>query len=211
MCRLAKQLPADMTVLAALGFKPTKASVPEIQIKLENLTPGKSDTVVMELLSNMAFMGMGEERNRIPATRGNDGRFHIVGSLTAAPTWVGPDIQYIDATALVSSADPSIRNRKTSSGEPLWATGDTVHPAPAAYRHTATAILESGVEIDDDVVSSVASSSDSSFKRKRLESVVTRPSENEKKCSRGAGTQAGWLTGRRNHMAAAATVTGPPG
>ncbi len=85
VCRLAEQLPADTTVLAALGFKPTKASVAEIQIKLENLTLGKSDRVVMDLLSNMAFMGMGEERILIPATRGNDGRFHIVGSLTAAP------------------------------------------------------------------------------------------------------------------------------
>ncbi len=88
------------------------------------------------------------------------------------------------------------------------ATGDTVHLAPAAYRDTATAILEAGVEIDDDVVSCVAFSSDGSFKRKRLDSMVTWPSENEKKRSRGADAQAGWLTGRQNHMAAAATVRG---
>jgi hypothetical protein len=105
-------------------------------------------------------------------------------------TLIGLDPTYIDATALVSSADPFLKNRKTSSGEPLWgqvdgeplwATGDTVHLALAAYRDTATAILEAGVEIDDDVVSSVASSSNGSFKWKRLESMVTWPSENEKK------------------------------
>jgi hypothetical protein len=41
--------------------------------------------VVMDLLSNVALMGTGEEGIPISAIRGHDSKFHIVGSLTAAP------------------------------------------------------------------------------------------------------------------------------
>jgi hypothetical protein len=92
----------------------------------------------------------------------------------------GLEPTYIDATALVASADPSLRNRKTSSGEPLWATGDPVYLTPAAYRDIATAILEVGAEMDEEAASSDAASLEGSFKRKRLESVVTRPTDNAK-------------------------------
>jgi hypothetical protein len=79
MCRLAKQVPADTVVLAVAGFKPAKDSVAEIREKLERLSLGKSDTVVMDLLSNMAFMGTSEEGIPIPAMRGQDSKFHIAG------------------------------------------------------------------------------------------------------------------------------------
>jgi hypothetical protein len=73
------------------------------------------------------------------------------------------------------SADPSLGNWKTSGGEPLWAAGNRVHLTLAAYLDIATTILEAGIEMENDVASSVTTSSDRSFKRKRLESVVTSP------------------------------------
>ncbi len=102
----------------------------------------------------------------------------------------------IDTTALVASADPSLKNWKTSSVEPLWATGDPVHLTLAACRDIATTNLEAGVEMDNEAASSAAASSEVSFKRKRLEPVVTRPTNNAKKQTRGTGAQIGWLTGK---------------
>jgi hypothetical protein len=91
------------------------------------------------------------------------------------------------------SADPSLRNWKTSGGEPLWAAGDRVHLTLAAYLDIATTILEAGIEMENDVASSVTTSSDRSS---RLESVVTRPIDNINKHCRGTGALAGWLIGK---------------
>jgi hypothetical protein len=276
MCRLAEQLPAETVTLAVPGFKPTPENIPEIATKLRNLELGKSDSVVMDLLSNLVvmdllsnlvFMGTSEEGNPIPATRGQDGKFHVEGSLTTAPPtalkknlatcvqlltevseanlilmgpipryvtekccgnpghienfdnadledeimdaqethrrllmgWAtshGYDPTYIDATTLVASADPSLRNRKSSGGAPLWAVGNPVHLSPASYWDLAAAILEAGVDINEEATSSSILSSEGSSKRKRLESVVTRPPGCVSKRSKGRGVQAAWLTGK---------------
>ncbi len=80
----------------------------------------------------------------------------------------GLEPTYIDTTALVASADPSLKNWKTSSGEPLWATGDPVYLTLAAYRDIATTILEAGVEMDNEAASCAAASFEVSFKRRGL-------------------------------------------
>jgi hypothetical protein len=230
--------------LVVPGFKPNSNNISEIAKKLENMELGKSDTVVMDLLSKVAFMGTSEKGIPTPASRRHVGKFHIEGSLTASPptalkknlatcvpllsavgdvnlilmgpipryvtekcfsnpghvenfentefedeimdaqethrhilmgwaTMHGVNPTYIDATALVASADPSLTNRKYSGGAPLWAMGNPIHLTPAAYWDLATAILEAGVDADDGTANSEISSWDGGYKRKRLESVIT--------------------------------------
>ncbi len=45
----------------------------------------KKDTVVLDLLSNVAFMGTDEDGLPSEAIRAEEGRYHVVGSLTVAP------------------------------------------------------------------------------------------------------------------------------
>ncbi len=45
----------------------------------------KKDTVVLDLLSNVVFMGTDSDGLLTEALRSEDGSYHIVGSLTVAP------------------------------------------------------------------------------------------------------------------------------
>jgi hypothetical protein len=50
--------------------------------------PGENDVVVLDLLSNLAFMGTDMDGLPTPAVRSGDGKYHILGSLTTAPPTV---------------------------------------------------------------------------------------------------------------------------
>jgi hypothetical protein len=81
--------------------------------------------------------------------------------------------EYLDATALVSPGDPSLRCRKTSRGDLLWAPEHL--PRHGVGRDWASSI----------------NFSENSFKQRRLESVITRPIPSLSKCGRGATATAG--------------------
>jgi hypothetical protein len=85
MVRLAKSLGPGVITLAYPGFKPSVAAVTHIVEKLGLLKLEKNDTVICDLLSNVAFMGTDEGGLPTEASRAEDGRFHIIGSLTTAP------------------------------------------------------------------------------------------------------------------------------
>jgi hypothetical protein len=85
MSRTAEYLPSDTVSLAYSGFKPEKNKINSLVSNIENAKCGQSDTVVLDLLSNVAFMGTDRDGLPAPAYRADDGRYHVVGTLTTAP------------------------------------------------------------------------------------------------------------------------------
>jgi hypothetical protein len=85
MSRTAEHLPSDTVSLAYPGFKPEKSKIEGLVSNMQNANCGLSDTVVLDLLSNVAFMGTDGDGLPAPAYRADDGRFHVVGTLTTAP------------------------------------------------------------------------------------------------------------------------------
>jgi hypothetical protein len=57
MLRLAEERGQDTISLAYPGFRPKESMISELTEWLEGLKLEKSDTVVLDLLSNLAFMG----------------------------------------------------------------------------------------------------------------------------------------------------------
>jgi hypothetical protein len=64
--QLAEHLSPDKVVLAVPGFKPGKASAADLKKKLEELSLGKSDTIWMDLVYNVAYMGTGLRKDSNP-------------------------------------------------------------------------------------------------------------------------------------------------
>jgi hypothetical protein len=56
-----------------------------ISQRMRNYGPGPGDTVVLDLLSNSAFLGADSDGMPIQPFKGGDRGYHIPGSLTAAP------------------------------------------------------------------------------------------------------------------------------
>jgi hypothetical protein len=75
MHRLAEFLPANTVVLEVAGFKLSTESLLKIQRELEELNLCESGTVVMDLLSNLAFMGTGYDGLPSLSVHGGDGRY----------------------------------------------------------------------------------------------------------------------------------------
>jgi hypothetical protein len=67
------------------GFKPTLENLRELEKKVKKIDPDETDLVVMDLISNVAYMGTDEEGLPSPAVRSGDDTYHITGSLTTAP------------------------------------------------------------------------------------------------------------------------------
>ncbi len=68
------------------GFKVTPAGVKPLATWLAALQPSKDDTVVLNLLSNSAFLGTDVEGGLpSPSLLGVDGTYHKVCLLTVAP------------------------------------------------------------------------------------------------------------------------------
>jgi hypothetical protein len=84
MCRTAEFLP-DCVNLAYPGFRIEKDMISNVEIELRKLNVVEGDTVVLDLLSNAAFMGTDDDGLPTPASRAGDGRYHIIGSLTTSP------------------------------------------------------------------------------------------------------------------------------
>jgi hypothetical protein len=85
MMRMSEFLPPNTTMMAYPGFRPDKSKIEELCGDLARGCTGKQDVVILDLLSNMAFMGSDMDGIPTPAVRAGDGRYHIVGALTTAP------------------------------------------------------------------------------------------------------------------------------
>ncbi len=64
---------------------PDKITIAETERKMEQLAPGPPDTVVLDLLSNTAYMGTDEDGLPLTAISAGDGSYHVIVSLTTAP------------------------------------------------------------------------------------------------------------------------------
>jgi hypothetical protein len=83
--RTVEYLPANTVSLATPGFKPTKEKITELERRIDALELSSTDTVVLDLLSNTAYMGTDDEGLPLPAFRSGDGSYHVAGTLTTAP------------------------------------------------------------------------------------------------------------------------------
>ncbi len=88
MTRTAVYMPSSTTSLAFPGFRPDRIRVAELSASLAGGNLGENDVVVLDLLSNLAFMGTDMDGLPTPAIRSGDGKYHILGSLTTAPPTV---------------------------------------------------------------------------------------------------------------------------
>jgi hypothetical protein len=84
MCRTAEFLPSCVN-LAYPGFRLEKDKISNVENELKKLNIGEGDTVVLDLLSNAAFIGTDDDGLPTPASRAGDGSYHIIGSLTTSP------------------------------------------------------------------------------------------------------------------------------
>jgi hypothetical protein len=75
----------DNITFAFLGFRPTEKIILEMTEKLSELNLSKEYSVVLDLLSNVVFMGTDEDGLLSEAIRAEDGSYHVVSSLTIAP------------------------------------------------------------------------------------------------------------------------------
>jgi hypothetical protein len=85
MVRLPKILGQGVITLAYPGFRLNVSAIAQLVEKLESLKLDKNDTVIFDLLSNVAFMGTDDGVLPTEAFRAEDGRYHVIGSLTTAP------------------------------------------------------------------------------------------------------------------------------
>jgi hypothetical protein len=86
MVRLADKLDQETISLAFPGFKPRENLILNLASRLRSLKLEKNDTVILDLLSNTTFMGTDGDGLPSEASRAEDGRYHVVGSLTVAPS-----------------------------------------------------------------------------------------------------------------------------
>jgi hypothetical protein len=84
MTRMASHLLTDTISLAYPGFNATPPALTQIASRLKELGLNGDDRLVLDLLSNSAFMGTDGEGLPLPATAGEDGTYHIPGSLMVA-------------------------------------------------------------------------------------------------------------------------------
>jgi hypothetical protein len=75
MCRMTDSVSLEFISLAYPGFKPTKDGIENVVKKIENLGITASDTVVLDLISNTAFMGTDKDGLPTPSIKG--GRWQI--------------------------------------------------------------------------------------------------------------------------------------
>jgi hypothetical protein len=82
MSRTAEFMPSDTVSLAYLGFRPEKEKMITLKSRFETAQSGQSDTVVLDLFSNVAFMGTDGDGLPAPAFMADDGSYHVIGTLT---------------------------------------------------------------------------------------------------------------------------------
>jgi hypothetical protein len=102
----------------------------------------------------------------------------------------------IDPTLLADPCDLGLRERTTSAGHRLWRQDDPVHLTADGYKDIAQAIQDCVVSGPSVESASTVDSAGTSQKRRRTESVVTKPVLPVAKRAATAMRTAGWLLGR---------------
>jgi hypothetical protein len=116
---------------------------------------------------------------------------------------------FIDPTLLSDSCDLFLKTRVASDGRPPWERGDPVHLSTLPCRDLAAVIGDSVLAgaAGDSASDADSGSRSQSYKRRRIEPVVTMPPPDAWKRHGGSGRArvAGWLVGRVD----AGSGTGP--
>jgi hypothetical protein len=247
MVRLAEQLGTNTISLAFQGFRPKEPNISEIVVELQKLNLNSRDTVVLDLLSNSAFMGTDSNGLPTETVKMTDGGYHVIGSLTVAPIScvkktlaacvpmadldeeIGDSLEaykralqnwgmenellftVIDPTILTDSCDCPIKSRVTEDGVSIWSRRDPVHMTSAAYSNLATVISDTALSVDP-TDSASATGSGSAHKKRRAESVVTMPQQQQQSAKRLRGVAklkvAGWLLGKAEQPVAGGSARG---
>jgi hypothetical protein len=85
MIRLAETMGPETVSLAYQGFRLREPMISDLSDKLRKLKLNSRDTVVLDLLSNSAFIGSDTYGLPTKAVRAEDGSYHIIGGLSVAP------------------------------------------------------------------------------------------------------------------------------
>jgi hypothetical protein len=85
MCRTAEFVPMNYISLAYPGFRPTREGIDSVAEKLGSLVITENYTVILDLVSNVAFMGTDKDGLPTASIKGGDGKYHVPGVLTTAP------------------------------------------------------------------------------------------------------------------------------
>ena len=75
----------DFNSILLPRWAPDESKVVKVVAALENLSLGEDDYMIVDIFSNTAFMGTDERGIPMLPEKGEDGRFHITGSLEVAP------------------------------------------------------------------------------------------------------------------------------
>ncbi len=84
MTRTAEYI-RDPVSLAYPGFRPDIEKIKLIEKVLKKLNLRDRDTVVLDLISNVSYMGTTDDGLPTPAFQAGDGSYHVSSSLTTAP------------------------------------------------------------------------------------------------------------------------------
>jgi hypothetical protein len=104
--------------------------------------------------------------------------------------------EILDPTLLADQSDLGLRERTTSAGHRLWRQDDPVHLTSDGYKDIAQAIRECVISGPAVETASTVESAGTSQKRRRAESVVTKPVLPVAKRAATAVRTASWLLGR---------------
>ncbi len=85
MLKMATYMPDNTACLAEPGFRAGPSTCGRISRRLTELTPGRGDTVILDLLSNSSFMGTSNDGMPLPVMPMSDGKYHVPGSLIPTP------------------------------------------------------------------------------------------------------------------------------
>jgi hypothetical protein len=85
MLKMAAYMPDNTACLAEPGFRAGPSTCGRISRRLTELTPGRGDTVILDLLSNSSFMGTSDDGMPLPVMPMSDGKYHVPGSLIPTP------------------------------------------------------------------------------------------------------------------------------
>jgi hypothetical protein len=78
----------DVIDFSARGWRPNKANIDKLASSLTALKLSESDTVILDLCSNSAYMGTDQNGLPAAAVRTIDGKYHLPGDLQTAPRQV---------------------------------------------------------------------------------------------------------------------------
>jgi hypothetical protein len=167
--------------LTSSGWTPKPGKIKKLCETLEKLNLLEIDTVVIDPMSNSAYLGTDEDGLPIPTENSDeDGRYHEFADAEKCPLEAAPmgertgRARLINLLSFFGSGESPPQDLTTMDGTSIWA-GDGVHLTSNASRVAARKLMA-------DLVSG-GEEGEPANKRARLESVVPAPAPVRKKAA----------------------------